>query len=106
MSNEITPRRFGLKFEPPTIILEYKVPAKNKLYLHIMPMPELEPGHDPYDWLEILRKEHKQFLDPKIVDENQILSLIEKLQQNLIYDSKEGSGDEDEDDDNYEDWAF
>lgn len=105
MSNEITPRRFGLKFEPPTIILEYKVPAKNKLYLHIMPMPELEPGHDPNDWLEILRKEHKQFLDPKIVEENQILSLIEKLQQNLIYDSREGSGEEDEDED-YEDWAF
>ena len=49
MSIDILPRRFGLKFEPPTIILEYRVPSKNKLYLHIMPMPELEPSHDPYD---------------------------------------------------------
>lgn len=103
MSTEITPRRFGLKYEPPTIILEYKVMPKNKLYLHIMPMPELEPSHDPYDWLEILRKEHKAFLDPKLVEENQILGLIEKLQQNLIYDSRDESGEEDED---YEDWAF
>lgn len=103
MSTDITPRRFGLKYEPPTIILEYKVMSKNKLYLHIMPMPELEPSHDPYDWLEILRKEHKPFLDPKIVEENQILSLIEKLQQNLIYDSRDESGEDDED---YEDWAF
>ena len=103
MSSDITPRRFGLKFDPPTIILEYKVPAKNKLYLHIMPMPELEPSHDPYDWLDILRKEHKSFLDPKLIEEKQILNLIQKLQQNLTQDSHEES---DEDDDQYDDWAF
>ena len=103
MSSDITPRRFGLKFDPPTIILEYKVPAKNKLYLHIMPMPELEPSHDPYDWLDILRKEHKLFLDPKLIEEKQILNLIQKLQQNLTQDSQEES---DEDDDQYDDWAF
>ena len=103
MSSDITPRRFGLKFDPPTIILEYKVPAKNKLYLHIMPMPELEPSHDPYDWLDILRKEHKPFLDPKLIEEKQILNLIQKLQQNLTQDSQEES---DEDDDQYDDWSF
>lgn len=103
MSSDITPRRFGLKFDPPTIILEYKVPAKNKLYLHIMPMPELEPSHDPYDWLDILRKEHKPFLDPKLIEEKQILNLIQKLQQNLTYDSQEGS---EEDDDQSNEWGF
>ena len=49
MSNDYIPRRFGLKFDPPTIVLEYKVASKNKLYLHIMPMQELEPDHDPYE---------------------------------------------------------
>jgi centrosomal protein CEP19 len=103
MSKDFTPRRFGLKFEPPTIILEYKIPSKNKLYLHIMPMPELEPSHDPYDWLEILRKEHKPFLDAKVIEEDQILSLIEKLQDNLVGESVEGSGEGSED---YGDWVF
>ena len=102
MSNDILPRRFGLKFDPPTIILEYRVVSKNKLYLHIMPMPELEPSHDPYDWLEILRKEHTTFLDPKMVEEKQILGLIQRLQENLIEDSQEDS----QKDDDYEDWAF
>ncbi|OMJ77410.1 hypothetical protein SteCoe_23011 [Stentor coeruleus] len=99
MSKDFIPRRFGLKFEPPTIILEYKIQSKNKLYLHIMPMPELEPSHDPYDWLDILRKEHKPFLDAKVIEEGQILSLIEKLQDNLIGESVEGSEED-------EDWAF
>ena len=103
MSSDITPRRFGLKFDPPTIILEYKVAAKNKLYLHIMPMPELEPSHDPYDWLDILRKEHKPFLDPKLIEEKQILNLIQKLQQNLTYDSQEEEGSED---DQSNEWGF
>ncbi|OMJ85717.1 hypothetical protein SteCoe_12911 [Stentor coeruleus] len=103
MSKDFMPRRFGLKFEPPTIILEYKIPSKNKLYLHIMPMPELEPSHDPYDWLEILRKEHKPFLDAKVIEEDQILSLIEKLQDNLIGESMEGSEEGSED---HEDWVF
>jgi centrosomal protein CEP19 len=104
MSKDILPRRFGLKFEPPTIILEYKVPSKNKLYLHIMPMPELEPSHDPLDWLEILRKEHSPFLDRKMVEEGQILGLIQKLQENLLGESEEGSENMGSDD--YEDWAF
>jgi centrosomal protein CEP19 len=105
MSSEISPKRFGLKYDPPTIILEYRVPAKNKLYLHIMPMPELESSHDPYDWLDILRKEHKPFLDPKLIEEKQILNLIEKLQENLTEGSHEDSQEEEEDDDE-DDWAF
>lgn len=103
MSNDILPKRFGLKYEPPTIILEYRVLSKNKLYLHIMPMPDLEPTHDPYDWLEILRKEHTPFLDPKRIDEQQVLGLIHKLQENLIGDSQENSQEEDEEND---DWGF
>ena len=103
MSGDIMPRRFGLKYEPPTIILEYKMKSKNKLYLHIMPMPELEPNHDPQDWLKILRKEHHRYLDPKLVEEDQIIALIEKLQDNLIMQS--GSY-EDDDDDNDDDWGF
>ena len=104
MSTDILPRRFGLKFEPPTIILEYQVPSKNKLYLHIMPMPELEPDHDPYDWLKILRKEHTSFLDSKLINEEQLLGLIQRLQYNLLEDSDNNSQEGDENDD--EDWEF
>lgn len=68
-----------------------------------MPMPELEPSHDPYDWLEILRKEHKPFLDAKVIEEDQILSLIEKLQDNLVGESVEGSEEGSED---YGNWVF
>ena len=106
MSNELLPRRFGLNYEPPTIILEYRVPSKNKLYLHIMPMPELEPTHDPYEWLEILRKEHKAFLDPKFIDENQILGLIHRLQSNLLGDSEDFSQEDQENTDEDEEWGF
>lgn len=105
MSNDIAPRRFGLKFDPPAIILEYQVISKKKLYLHIMPMPELEPDHDPSEWLDILKKEHKTFLNPKMVDESQVLELIQRLQSNLLGESENFSGEEDEESED-EDWGF
>ena len=107
MSNDIIPRRFGLKFDPPAIILEYKVISKKKLYLHIMPMPELEPDHDPFEWLDILKKDHKTFLNPKMIDENQVLELIQRLQSNLLGGSENFSQDEeDEGSQEDEDWGF
>ncbi|OMJ71440.1 hypothetical protein SteCoe_30348 [Stentor coeruleus] len=69
-----------------------------------MPIPELEPSHDPLDWLEILRKEHSPFLDRKMVEEGQILSLIQKLQENLFGESEEASESIGSDDN--EDWTF
>ena len=69
-----------------------------------MPMPELEPSHDPYDWLEILRKEHTPFLDSKFIDEDQLLGLIQRLQYSLLGDSEENSHETSEY--SYEDWAL
>ena len=33
---EFIPRRFALKFNPPTIVLEYFLPSNGKLYMHNM----------------------------------------------------------------------
>lgn len=96
--SEILPTRFGLKFDPPTIILEYESVASKKLYLHIMPVNELEPSHDPQDWLEILKKEHSGYLNSKLIEESQLLGLIQRLQDGLLGESSEEK--------NYEDWAF
>ena len=57
------PKRFGLNFDPPMIILEYLVPSTGKLYHHKMRLRKLNPTHDPQEILKHLRARHSMYVN-------------------------------------------
>jgi len=83
IANDYVPKRFGLKYDPPTIIFEYLVPSSGKLYHHKMKMPQLKWDSDTVETLEFLQKKHSQYFLGNRVSETQIKSLIEKLKKKL-----------------------
>jgi centrosomal protein CEP19 len=77
------PKRFGLKYEPPTIILEYLVPSTGKLYHHRMRLRHLTAASDVMQQLEYLKKRHALYLNTTRLDDEQIMTLIGKLKASL-----------------------
>jgi len=82
---DFLPKRFGLKFDPPTIVLEYLVPSTGKLYHHKMTLKNLAPDDDPEEVLDYLKRKHGTYISTKVPEE-QILSLITKLQERIQED--------------------
>ena len=80
---DFQPKRFGLSFNPPKIVLEYIVPSTGKLYLHNMRLSNLDADDDPQKWSQYLCKKHSMYLPPNKVDPGQIRTLVVKLQENL-----------------------
>jgi len=83
IANDYVPKRFGLKYDPPTIILEYLIPSSGKLYHHKLKMPQLKWDSDTMETLEYLQKKHSQYFLGNKVSEPQIKNLIEKLKKKL-----------------------
>lgn len=82
-TSDFLPKRFGLKFDPPTIVLEYLVPSTGKLYHHKMTLKNLAPDDDPEEVLDYLKRKHGTYINTSKVAEEQILSLISKLQERI-----------------------
>ena len=82
-TSDFLPKRFGLKFNPPTIVLEYLVPSTGKLYHHKMTLKNLAAENDPEDVLEYLKRKHGNYINTSKVAEEQILGLITKLQERI-----------------------
>lgn len=76
---DFDPRRFGLKFNPPTIILEYL--SKGKLYHHKLRLRKLTAHSDINEELTTLRYKHGVYLTH--VGDKQLLALISKVQSHL-----------------------
>jgi len=85
--NDYVPKRFAVKYDPPTIILEYLVPSSGKLYHHKMKLSNLKHDTDTDDALEALQKRNVQYFVGNKVSEVQIKKFIEKLKNKL----KEGA---------------
>ena len=47
--NDYTPKRFGLNYNPPQIVLEYLTPSTGKLYHHKMRIHKLNPDKKTAD---------------------------------------------------------
>lgn len=80
---DFLPKRFGLKYNPPTIVLEYLVPSTGKLYHHKMRLRNLQPMDNVREWIQILRKKHSMYLPPAKVSDEQITDLINHLQSRI-----------------------
>jgi hypothetical protein len=82
-ANDYTPRRFGLKYSPPQIVLEYVVPSRGKLYHHKIKLPKLKDDSQLTDVMKEIYEKHFIYLDNKKINPNQILKLVEKLKSNI-----------------------
>jgi len=81
--NDYVPKRFGLRYNPPTIIVEYLVPSSGKLYHHKVKIPHLNADSDTLDTLDILKKKHSQYFGGNKIADNQITDFIERLKKKL-----------------------
>jgi centrosomal protein CEP19 len=82
--NDFIPKRFGLNYNPPQIILEYLTPSTGKLYHHKMRIHKLKKDKPTADIMKELYDRHNQYLDKKKVNPKQIEKLIEKVKANFV----------------------
>jgi len=82
-SNDYVPKRFGLKFDPPTVILEYLIPSSGKLYHHKMKLVKLKGDSDTLEMIDYLRNKHPQYFINNKIPESQLKNLIEKLKKRV-----------------------
>ena len=82
--NDFIPKRFGLNYNPPQIILEYLTPSSGKLYHHKMRIHKFKKEKATADIMKELYDKHHQYLDKKKVNAKQIEKLIEKIKENFV----------------------
>lgn len=81
--NDYQPKRFGLKYNRPGIILEYLQPSSGKLYHHKIRLYNLKPDGNIQEVMKEIYEKHYLYLDNKKISPNQILQLVERLKMNL-----------------------
>lgn len=81
--HDFVPKRFGLKYDPPTIIMEYLVPSSGKLYHHKMKLRDLQADTDTFDAIESVKKKHFQYFMGNKISETQMTNLVDKLKKSL-----------------------
>jgi len=81
--NDYVPKRFGLKFGPPTIIVEYLIPSSGKLYHHKIKLSHLKSDSDTWDALEAIKKKNPLYFAGNKIADDQITDLINRLKKKL-----------------------
>ena len=89
-SNDYIPKRFGLNYSPPQIIIEYLAPSTGKLYHHKMRLHKFTKDKSNAEVMKELYERHQVYLDKKKVSSEQLLKLIERLKQNFVPRKKKG----------------
>ena len=79
LPGDYQPRRFGLKYNPPMIVLEYLIPSNGKLYHHRMRVHKLEKTSKIEDITYQLIKRHAMYLNHSKISSQQIEELVVKL---------------------------
>ncbi|CAK8993538.1 Centrosomal protein of 19 kDa (Cep19) [Durusdinium trenchii] len=92
---EVCPRRFGLNYDPPAIILEYLEVSTGKLFHRKVAMKRLRASTDPARIAEKLRQVNRPLLtEDNGVAFEQIVSLVKKLQEAMQkYSTMDSSAD-------------
>lgn len=81
--NDYVPKRFGLNYNPPQIIIEYLTPSTGKLYHHKMRLHKFTKEKNTTQALTELYDRHPLYLSKNKINTNQMIKLIEKLKSNL-----------------------
>ena len=82
--NDYEPKRFGISYSPPQIVVEYNKPSKNKLYHHKIKIKNLTNESKISDIVDDIYKKHGAYLNNKQVNKVKIIQLIEKLRQKYL----------------------
>jgi hypothetical protein len=72
--NDYMPKRFGLKFNPPQIILEYLVPSMGKLYHHKIKLYKLKYESVTQEVIKEVYEKHYPYLDHSKINLTQMIS--------------------------------
>ena len=83
-SNDYIPKRFGLNYSPPQIVIEYLAPSTGKLYHHKMRLHKFKKEKNNAEIIKELYERHQIYLDKKKVSSEQLIRLIERLKQNFV----------------------
>ena len=78
------PKRFGLTYNPPQIVVEYQKPSSGKLYHHKIKLLKLSPKSKISEIIEEIYKNHNIYLNHNKVSKAQIIQLVEKLREKYI----------------------
>jgi centrosomal protein CEP19 len=81
--DDYMPKRFGLKYDPPTIVLEYMVMSLGKLYHHKMKLIRLKPDSDVNEMIDYLYNRHSFYVKESVVSRQQLANLVIRLQKRM-----------------------
>eukprot|EP00928_Gymnodinium_smaydae_P051422 TRINITY_DN34961_c0_g1_i1.p1 TRINITY_DN34961_c0_g1~~TRINITY_DN34961_c0_g1_i1.p1 ORF type:complete len:249 (+),score=71.09 TRINITY_DN34961_c0_g1_i1:152-898(+) len=86
-TGEICPKRFGLHYDPPSIVLEYLQVSTGKYFHRRIGLRRLRATSDPARVAEKLRQKNLALLAEDKVSFDQIVALVAKLQLGLLGNS-------------------
>ena len=95
-SNDYIPKRFGLNYSPPQIVIEYLAPSTGKLYHHRMRLHKFKKEKNNAEIIKELYERHQIYLDKKKVSSEQLVRLIERLKQNFVPRKKKNENKKEE----------
>ena len=75
------PKRFGLSYDPPQIIIEYQKPSSGKLYHHKINCYSFTESSKILEIVDEIYKKHKSYWNHKRISKAQIIQLVEKLRE-------------------------
>ena len=82
-ADDYMPKRFGLKYDPPTIVLEYMVMSLGKLYHHKMKLLRLKPDSDINEMIDYIYSRHSFYVKENVVSRQQLSNLVVRLQKRM-----------------------
>lgn len=80
---DVSPKRFGINYDPPSIILEYLQISTGKLFHRRIGLKRLRASSDPTRVAEKLRQRNRALLPEDRVSLEQIVSLVKRLQESM-----------------------
>lgn len=80
-SSDVCPKRFGLKHDPPSIVLEYLQISTGKLFHRRIGLRKLSKTSDPARVADKLRRRNESLLGEDKVSFEQLVTLVRKLQE-------------------------
>jgi len=95
-SNDYIPKRFGLNYSPPQIVIEYLAPSTGKLYHHKMRLHKFKKEKNNAEIIKELYEKHQIYLDKKKVSSEQLVRLIERIKQNFVPRKKKNEAKKEE----------
>ena len=95
-TNDYIPKRFGLNYSPPQIVIEYLAPSTGKLYHHKMRLHKFKKEKNNAEIIKELYERHQIYLDKKKVSSEQLVRLIERLKQNFVPRKKKNEAKKEE----------